>query len=114
VLENVDPAMKVMTSEVFGPVVSLLPYDMLDEALDAVNNSPFGLQAGVYTRDLNRALYAVDRLNVGGVMINDVPTYRVDHMPYGGVKESGMGREGPRYAVEEMTHLKMVVINTGE
>jgi acyl-CoA reductase-like NAD-dependent aldehyde dehydrogenase len=112
VLENVDPAMKIMSSEVFGPVVSLLPYDTLDGALDAVNNSPFGLQAGVYTRDLNRALYAVDRLNVGGVMINDVPTYRVDHMPYGGVKESGTGREGPRYAVEEMTHLKMVVINT--
>lgn len=113
VLENVDPAMKVMSSEVFGPVVSLLPYDTLDEALDAVNDSPFGLQAGVYTRDLNRALYAVDRLNVGGVMINDVPTYRVDHMPYGGVKDSGIGREGPRFAIEDMTSLKMVVINTG-
>ena len=113
VLENVDPSMKVMCDEVFGPVVSLVPYDELDDALDAVNDSAFGLQAGVYTRDLNRALYAIERLEVGGVMINDVPTFRVDHMPYGGVKDSGLGREGPRFAIEEMTNLKMVVIKTG-
>lgn len=112
VLENVDEAMQVMCSEVFGPVVSLLPFDDFDAALEAVDHSVFGLQAGVYTRDLNKALRAVQKLNVGGVIINDVPSFRVDQMPYGGVKDSGVGREGPRFAVEEMTTLKMVVINT--
>ncbi len=111
VLENVDPSMPVMCNEVFGPVVSLIPFDDFDEALAQVDDSPFGLQAGVYTRDLAKAMRAVQRLNVGGVMINDVPTFRVDHMPYGGNKESGIGREGPRFAIEEMTNIKMVVIN---
>ncbi len=113
VLGNVDEDMKVMRDEIFGPVVSLIPYDTFDEALNLVNNSPFGLQAGVYTRDLDKALRAVHCLHVGGVIINDVPSYRVDQMPYGGVKQSGIGREGPRFAVEAMTTLKMVVINTG-
>lgn len=113
VLENVQESMQVMCMEVFGPVVSLVPYDDYDEALTAVDNSPFGLQAGVYTRDLNKVMKAVQRLNVGGVIINDVPTFRVDQMPYGGNKDSGVGREGPRYAIEEMTTLKMVVIQTG-
>jgi acyl-CoA reductase-like NAD-dependent aldehyde dehydrogenase len=112
VLENVDEMMEVMCQEVFGPVVSLLPYDRFDEALRAVINSPFGLQAGVYTRDIYKAMQAVRALKVGGVMINEIPSYRADHMPYGGVKDSGMGREGPRFAVEAMTDLKMVVINT--
>lgn len=113
VLERVQPSMQVMCNEVFGPVVSLIPYSDFDAALDAVNDSPFGLQAGVYTRDLNRAMHAIQHLRVGGVMINDVPSFRVDQMPYGGVKDSGIGREGPRFAVEEMTTLKMVVINLG-
>jgi acyl-CoA reductase-like NAD-dependent aldehyde dehydrogenase len=113
VLENVEESMKVMCAEVFGPVVSLVPYDDFESALDAVDNSEFGLQAGVYTHDLNKAIRATQRLNVGGVIINDVPTFRVDNMPYGGNKDSGVGREGPRFAVEEMTTLKMVVINTG-
>lgn len=113
VLENVQESMQVMCNEVFGPVVSLVPYEDFDAALAAVNDSPFGLQAGVYTRDLNKAMRAVQRLHVGGVIINDVPTFRVDQMPYGGVKDSGIGREGPRYAVEEMTTLKMVVMNLG-
>jgi acyl-CoA reductase-like NAD-dependent aldehyde dehydrogenase len=113
VLENVHESMQVMCNEVFGPVVSLVPYTDFDAALDAVNDSPFGLQAGVYTRDLNKAMRAVQRLHVGGVIINDVPTFRVDQMPYGGVKDSGVGREGPRFAVEEMTTLKMVVMNLG-
>jgi acyl-CoA reductase-like NAD-dependent aldehyde dehydrogenase len=113
VLENVSESMQVMCNEVFGPVVSLVAYDDFDAALSAVDHSPFGLQAGVYTRDLNKAMRAVHRLNVGGVIINDVPSFRVDQMPYGGVKDSGVGREGPRFAVEEMTTLKMVVINTG-
>ena len=113
VLENVQESMRVMCMEVFGPVVSLVPYDDFDAALAAVDESPFGLQAGVYTRDLDKALKAVQRLNVGGVIINDVPTFRVDQMPYGGNKDFGVGREGPRFAVEEMTTLKMVVIQTG-
>ncbi len=113
VLDQVAETMQVMCAEVFGPVVSLVPFEDFDTALNAVNESPFGLQAGVYTRDLNKALRAVERLHVGGVIINDVPTFRVDQMPYGGVKDSGVGREGPRFAVEEMTTLKMVVINSG-
>jgi acyl-CoA reductase-like NAD-dependent aldehyde dehydrogenase len=113
VLEQVSDEMKVMCAEVFGPVVSLVAYDDFEAALDQVDNSDFGLQAGVFTRDLNKAMRAVQRLNVGGVIINDVPTLRVDNMPYGGNKDSGVGREGPRFAVEEMTTLKMVVVNMG-
>jgi acyl-CoA reductase-like NAD-dependent aldehyde dehydrogenase len=113
VLENVDESMQVMCAEVFGPVVNLVPFDDFEAALAAADNSTFGLQAGVYTSNLNHAMRAVQRLNVGGVIINDVPTFRVDQMPYGGMKDSGVGREGPRFAVEEMTNLKMVVINTG-
>jgi len=111
VLENVRPEMRVVCEEVFGPVVSLMPFRQFDEALAAVNDSPFGLQAGVFTRDLSRAMRAAAQLEVGGVIINDVPTFRVDHMPYGGVKNSGTGREGPRFAIEDMTTLKMIVIN---
>lgn len=113
VLENVRPEMQLMCSEAFGPVVSLVPFDDFEDALAQVDDSPFGLQAGVYTRNLNNAMRAVQRLNVGGVIINDVPTLRIDHMPYGGNKDSGVGREGPRFAIEEMTTLKMVVINLG-
>ena len=113
VIEGATPDMKVMHEEVFGPVVCIAPFDDFEQALDAVNDSPFGLQAGVYTSDLNHALRATQKLNVGGVMINDVPTFRVDQMPYGGMKDSGIGREGPRFAIEEMTNLKMVVISTG-
>lgn len=110
VLENVTPEMKVMRDEVFGPLVSLVPFDDFDQALNWVDESQFGLQAGIYTNDLNKALRAVERLNVGGVIINDVPAFRADHMPYGGNKESGIGREGPHFAVEEMTNIKMVVM----
>ena len=113
VIEGAQPAMKIMHEEIFGPVVCLIPFDDFEQALDAVNDSPFGLQAGVYTRDLNRAMLAAQKLNVGGVMINDVPTFRVDQMPYGGMKDSGIGREGPRFAIEEMTNLKLVVISMG-
>ncbi len=110
VLENVTPDMKVMRQEIFGPVVCLIPYDDFDRALDMVNDSKYGLQAGVYTQDINKAMRAVQKLNVGGVTINESPTFRVDQMPYGGVKESGLGREGPKFAIEEMTTVKMVVI----
>jgi acyl-CoA reductase-like NAD-dependent aldehyde dehydrogenase len=113
VLENVRPELRLMCAEAFGPVVMLVRFDDFDDALAQADDSTFGLQAGVYTRDINKAMRAVQRLNVGGVIINDVPTLRIDHMPYGGNKESGVGREGPRFAIEEMTTLKMVVINLG-
>lgn len=111
VLENVHNDMQIMCAEAFGPIVNLVPYSDFDTALDEVNDSEFGLQAGVYTPILDKAMQAIAKLNVGGVMINDIPTFRVDHMPYGGNKKSGVGREGPRFAIEDMTTLKMVVIN---
>ncbi|KAF0221517.1 MAG: aldehyde [Geobacteraceae bacterium] len=111
ILTGVTRDMKVMCSEVFAPIVSVLPYDTFDEALEMADDSVYGLQAGVYTRDIGKAFKAIKRLDVGGVIINDVPTFRVDHMPYGGNKESGLGREGLRYAMEEMTNIKMVCFN---
>jgi acyl-CoA reductase-like NAD-dependent aldehyde dehydrogenase len=110
VLTDVTRDMKVCALEVFGPVLSVLKARDLCEAIEISNDSDLGLQAGVFTNDLNKALYAAKRLEVGGVMINEVPTFRVDHMPYGGVKGSGIGREGVRYAIREMTELKMVAI----
>ena len=111
ILTGVTREMKVMCSEVFAPIVSVLPCETFDEALEMADDSVYGLQAGIYTSDINKAFKAVKRLDVGGVIINDVPTFRVDHMPYGGNKESGVGREGVRYAMEEMTNIKMVCIN---
>ena len=111
VLDNVSREMKVVSSEVFAPVVCIQRYDEFDEALAMVNDSRYGLQAGVYTSSLPRAMEAFRVLEVGGVMINDFPTYRVDQMPYGGVKGSGTGREGPQYAVEDMTEMKLCVVN---
>lgn len=111
VLVDVNPALRVSCQEVFGPVVILDKFSSMDEVINQVNDSRFGLQAGVYTENIHTALDAAERLHVGGVMINDIPTFRVDNMPYGGVKESGMGREGIKYAVEEMTELKLVVFN---
>lgn len=110
VLTDVRPEMKVMCAEAFGPLVNIVPFTQFGQALAEVDNSEFGLQAGIFTSNLSRAMQAVEQLNVGGVMINDVPTFRVDHMPYGGNKNSGIGREGPRFAIEDMTTLKMVVI----
>jgi acyl-CoA reductase-like NAD-dependent aldehyde dehydrogenase len=111
ILTDVTREMQVVCSEVFAPVVSVLPYDTFEEALDMADDSVYGLQAGVYTNDIGKAFRAVRRLDVGGVIINDIPTFRVDHMPYGGNKESGLGREGLRYAMEEMTNIKMVCFN---
>ncbi len=108
VLTDVTRDMKVCANEVFGPVLSVIKARDLCEAIEISNDSEMGLQAGVFTNDLNKALYAAKHLEVGGVMINEVPTFRVDHMPYGGVKGSGMGREGVQYALAEMTELKMV------
>jgi len=110
VLADVRPEMKVMCIEAFAPLVSIYEYERFEDAVRMVEDSPYGLQAGIYTRDLKKAFFAVDQINAGGIMINDTSIFRVDHMPYGGNKMSGLGREGVRYAVEEMTNLKMVVI----
>jgi len=110
VLVNTRAEMKVMCQEAFAPLVSIYEYDDFEDAVAMVEDSPYGLQAGVYTNNLRKAMYAVDRINVGGVMINDTSIFRVDHMPYGGNKLSGLGREGVRFAVEEMTSIKMVVL----
>jgi len=109
-LEDVDRSATLYREEAFGPVAILSKFSRFEEALEEVNDSKFGLQAGVFTRDLFKTLEAWDRLEVGGVVINDVPSYRVDNMPYGGVKDSGLGREGVRFAMEDMTEIRNLVI----
>jgi acyl-CoA reductase-like NAD-dependent aldehyde dehydrogenase len=113
-LTDTRPEMKVMCREAFAPLVSVVTYRRFEDALDMLADSPYGLQAGLYTRDLHKAFAAVRRLDVGGVMVNDTSIFRVDHMPYGGNRMSGIGREGVRFAVEEMTNLRMVCFNLGE
>ncbi len=110
VLLNTTPTMQVNADEVFGPVITVTAVDSCDEAIRLVNDSRFGLQAGIFTRDLKRAFHAAETITAGAVIINDIPTFRMDHLPYGGVKESGTGREGPRYAIEEMTDIRLVII----
>jgi len=110
-LENVPAGCAVLREEAFAPLAVLQHYGSFEEALALVNDSSFGLQAGIFTNNLTKALQAFDELEVGGVMINQVPTFRVENMPYGGVKESGAGREGLRYAMEEMTEPRSLVIN---
>jgi acyl-CoA reductase-like NAD-dependent aldehyde dehydrogenase len=111
ILTDVPADAKVCAQEAFAPLVVLARFNHFDEALREVNRSTFGLQAGVFTGSLDRMLRAFDEIETGGVIVNDVPTWRIDHMPYGGVKDSGLGREGPRYTIEEMTELKLLVIN---
>lgn len=111
VLTDVKPEMKVMAQELFAPVVCFIPFSDFSDAVRMADDSVYGLQAGVYTSDIEKAFQAVKGIRVGGVIVNDVPTYRADQMPYGGVKESGMGREGLKFAIEEMTDIKMVVLN---
>lgn len=110
VLTNVQPTMKVVCEEIFGPVVTLTPVRTLSEAIEAVNESRYGLQAGIFTGRLSDALEASRRLRVGGVIVNGTSNYRVDNQPYGGLKESGLGREGPAFAVDAMSELRMVVL----
>ncbi len=110
-LENVDRKQKVNCREVFGPLATLRPFDTFKEAVAIANDSDFGLQAGAFTKNIDHAMYAYNELEVGGVVINDMPSFRVDSMPYGGVKDSGFGREGIRYSIEEMTELKLLVLN---
>src|SRR5215472_8923138 len=111
VLTGTKPDMKVNCQEIFGPVVTVEPYRDFDQALRQVNNSAYGMQAGIFTRDAKLLFQAYDELEVGGVIAGDVPSFRIDHMPYGGVKDSGHGREGLRYAIEEMTEPKLLVMN---
>lgn len=109
-LENVDSSQAVCAEEAFGPVAVMAPFDDFNQVLKDINSSRFGLQAGIFTRDLYQAQKAWDELEVGGVVIGDIPSWRVDHMPYGGVKDSGLGREGIRWAMEDMTELRLMVI----
>jgi glyceraldehyde-3-phosphate dehydrogenase (NADP+) len=111
VLTNTRPEMLVNCREVFAPVVTVEPYDDFCDALLQVNTSPFGLQAGIMTHDARLIFTAYNELEVGGLVVGDVPTFRIDHMPYGGVKDSGLGREGLRYAIEEMTEPRLLVMN---
>jgi acyl-CoA reductase-like NAD-dependent aldehyde dehydrogenase len=114
VLTDVKPDMKVVCKEVFAPIVTIIPYRNINEAIELANDSDYGLQAGIFTKNLNVALKASRELEYGGVIVNDASTYRNDVMPYGGVKNSGVGREGPRYSIEELTEERMVVLNLME
>lgn len=113
IIRDVPPGMQISCREAFGPIVVIDTFSQIDEAIEKVNNSVYGLQAGIYTQNIDHALQAAEQLHVGGVMINEIPTFRVDQMPYGGVKDSGVGREGLKYALEEMTEMKLVVIHKG-
>jgi acyl-CoA reductase-like NAD-dependent aldehyde dehydrogenase len=110
VLTDVTREMKVWSQEVFGPVAVLTPFDDFSQALEMANDSDYGLQAGVFTPNLAHMWQAFETLNAGGVIINDAPVFRLDHMPYGGVKASGLGREGVRYAMEELTDLRLLAL----
>ena len=110
VMANVRDDMKIVCEEVFAPIVSLVKVESFDDAIERMNNSPYGLQFSIFTNDLNLTNRAIDELDAGGIVINDMPTLRFDIQPYGGVKLSGVGREGPRFAIEEMTEIKSVVI----
>ncbi len=112
VLTNVAPTMKVCCEEIFGPVVTISPYDKLEEALELINDSPFGLQAGIFTNNIDVMYRAYTKLEVGAVLINEIPTFRADHMPYGGIKHSGLGREGVRYTIQELTEPKLLIVKT--
>ena len=113
-LENVPSSEKISCEEAFGPVAILSSYEHFEDALRDVNQSEFGLQAGIFTRDLHKMNRAWDELDVGGVVIGDVPSIRVDHMPYGGVKDSGLGREGIRFAMEDMTEIRMLIVRDAD
>ena len=111
VIVNARPDMRIMKEELFAPAVVIHPVSSFEEGIRLLDDSSYGLQAGIFTDNVDKALNAVSRVNVGGVMINDIPAFRVDHMPYGGNKGSGLGREGAKFAIEDMTTLRMVVFN---
>jgi glyceraldehyde-3-phosphate dehydrogenase (NADP+) len=110
ILTDVPVTAQVCSSEAFAPLVVAFPFDEFDAAVAAVNDSSFGLQTGVFTNDLGHSWRAFNELEVGGVIVNDIPTYRIDHMPYGGVKDSGLGREGLRWAIDDMTEVRIMVL----
>jgi glyceraldehyde-3-phosphate dehydrogenase (NADP+) len=109
VVATVPTDTKLWQREIFGPVVTVTPFSDWTDAINLVNGSRYGLQAGLFTNNLTKVLSAFDSLDVGGIVVNDVPSYRADNMPYGGIKASGLGREGVKYAIEEMTELKLMV-----
>ena len=111
VLADTTPEMRVNREEVFAPVIAVAPYDDFDEAVRMANTGEYGLQVGIFTQNINRAMRAYAEMDVGGVIVNDISTFRTDQMPYGGAKGSGLGREGPRFAIEEMSELRLMVIN---
>ena len=111
VMTGVKPTMKVVCEEIFGPVINIIAIDALDEAFDAINASPYGLQAGIFTKSNETTFAAIRRMRVGGLIINGTSTWRTDQLAYGGVRSSGIGREGPRYAIEEMTEQRLIVFN---
>ncbi|QDP39467.1 aldehyde dehydrogenase family protein [Radiobacillus deserti] len=110
IMTNVDENMKIIAQEVFAPIVSIIPFQTEEEVIQYSNDSIYGLQAGVFTKDINRAMRVADRLEMGGVWINEISTYRQDNHPYGGVKQSGVGKEGVKYAIEDMTEMKFIGI----
>jgi len=112
VLSNTNPEMRVVSEEIFAPVAVVEKFASFEEAVETANQTKYGLQAGVFTNDLRNMQFAAENLEYGGVIINDVPTFRVDNMPYGGVKDSGFGREGVRFAMEEMSEIRLVVLNS--
>jgi acyl-CoA reductase-like NAD-dependent aldehyde dehydrogenase len=111
IIENAPRDSFVCSREAFAPLITVFKVGSFKEATELVNDSEFGLQAGVFTNNLEHALYAFENIEAGGVIMNDVPTYRIDHMPYGGVKSSGLSREGIRYAIEDMTEMRLLVVN---
>jgi acyl-CoA reductase-like NAD-dependent aldehyde dehydrogenase len=111
VLADVSPSMRVVCEEVFGPVVGLLPYDEIDEVFRTISESRFGLQTGIFTRSMETAIKAARSIRSGGIIINGTSTWRTDQLAYGGVKDSGIGREGPRYSIRDMTEERMVLFN---
>ncbi|MGE3991884.1 aldehyde dehydrogenase family protein [Pseudorhodoplanes sp.] len=111
VLASVNAGMKVVCEEVFGPVISIMPYDDIDAVFENISASRFGLQCGLFTQSAPLAIKAVKKLRTGGIIVNGTSTWRPDQLPYGGVKDSGIGREGPRYAIRDMTDERLVVFN---
>jgi len=112
VLANVPETSKVVVNEAFGPYIVVNRFKDFEDGIKKVNASQYGLQAGVFTRDFDTAMAAADRIDAGGVLINEVPSFRVDNMPYGGRKMSGIGREGPQFAIDEMTEPKLIIFNS--
>ena len=112
ILEGTTPEMEVNSTEIFAPVITLTPYDSFKDAVSMANNSVYGLQVGIFTTNIENAFYAYEKAETGGVIINDIPTFRADLMPYGGIKMSGTGREGPVCTLEEMTEMKIMVLRS--